>query len=70
MIRVKISRQLNRLFGGKSTQMLCTRCYIEQIDWAITLLDTIFFWQKQHCRQMYLWEYQQEKRKCEMSYWR
>jgi len=70
MLRVKISRKINHLLGGRRDQMLCTRCYIEQIDWAVTMFDIIFFWHKQHCRRMYLWEYQQEKERCDKSYWR
>ena len=60
---VCVSRLLNTVFGGKHDEMLSSRVYREQNRAGIFILDTIFFWEKEHCRACYEWE-TEEKKKC------
>jgi len=48
-LRVKSSRLINRYLGGNPKQMLCTRLYVSHTVWAITLIDTLWFWEYNHC---------------------
>jgi len=53
-MKVKLSRLINRhLLRGKPNQMISTRVYIEDRQWAIKLINTIFFWQANHCQQAF-----------------
>lgn len=50
---------LNVLSGGHSAQTLCGRAYAlrhTRKGWAVLnkMLDTIFFWDREHCRGSYV----------------
>jgi len=55
-IRVALSRLLNTLCYGQPDEMLSTRVYREEIKWLERIIDTIFFWEENHCEKSYLWE--------------
>lgn len=62
MWKVYLSRLVNRyLFGGKPNQMVSSRCYVEHHPRAEKLINSIFFWQENHCRETFLWEVMHEK---------
>ena len=59
--RVALSRLLNTFVGGRYDEMLSSRAYRESNDSAIwyavmTVLDTLFFWDTDHCKSNYDWE--------------
>lgn len=53
---VAASRFINTLLGGKHNEMLSSRMYREQNWFGVFIIDTIFFWEKDHCRICYEWE--------------
>ena len=56
-IRVRLSRLANRyLLGGKPNQMICTRVYASDVQWAIKVADAIFFWHDEHCRECFYYD--------------
>lgn len=58
MFRVKVSRYINYyLFRGRPNEMVSTRVYIEDITWAINIINGIFFLQKSHCREAFYHDY-------------
>lgn len=61
---VCVSRLLNAILGGKHDEMLSSRVYREQNRAGIFILDTIFFWDKNHCRACYEWETEENKNRC------
>lgn len=40
-------------FGGASQESISSRCYRENITWAVKLINGVFFWQNHHCRGAY-----------------
>jgi len=57
MIRIYISRRVNYfLLGGKITQTVCGRAYEQGWFKTEIVLDLIWFWDYQHCRNCYVWE--------------
>ncbi len=58
MFRVKISRFVNRLFGGEPCEMLSSRAHKNNL-WIRKPINAVFFWQVDHCRESYLWEKRQ-----------
>ena len=59
-MRVRISRAINRyLLGGKPKQMVSSRVYIEDRQWAIKTINFIFFWQENHCREAFYYDVSQ-----------
>jgi hypothetical protein len=59
--RVAVSRLVNALLFGYSGEMLSARAYRlrnKSLFWGITmeLLDSIFFWQLDHCKGCYEFE--------------
>lgn len=57
-----ISRLSNALLGGYSGEMLCSRIYRERIFWAIIMFDTIFFWDPNHCYNIFIYELENNDR--------
>jgi hypothetical protein len=60
-IRVAISRLLNATLCGYSGEMLSARAYRlrnKSLFWGITkeILDTVFWWQLEHCKGCYHFE--------------
>lgn len=53
---VAASRLLNTLLGGRHNEMLSSRLYRERNWFGVFVIDTIFFWEKDHCRASYEWE--------------
>lgn len=60
-VQIAASRLLNAAFGGSEKEMLSSRVYREGIEWAIVLIDTIFFWESFHCSRCYFWECEYER---------
>ena len=60
MWRVYFSRGLNVLCGGHPQQMLSARLHITQHP-IRHVINTIFFWQTDHCRGSALWERRQHE---------
>lgn len=58
------SRLLNTIFGGKHDEMLSSRVYRERIWIGVFIVDTIFFWEKNHCRACLDWETEENKNRC------
>jgi hypothetical protein len=56
------SRLSNALLGGYSGEMLCSRVYREKIFWAILMFDTIFFWDYNHCYNIFVYELENNDR--------
>ena len=56
MKRVYLSRQINYYLLGGKREMVCSRAYREKWLVTVKVMDTIFFWDKQHCRKCYLLE--------------
>lgn len=60
-IKVAISRLLNAFLGGYSGEMLSARAYRlrnNSLFWGVTkeILDSVFWWQLEHCRGCYEFE--------------
>lgn len=57
---IAISQFINTLLFGYPDEMLSARAYrnCKDIRWytVMVLLDTYFFWQKDHCKECYQWE--------------
>lgn len=41
------------IFNGDPNESTSGRVYRENIKWAVTLINTLFFWQNNHCRGAY-----------------
>ena len=59
--RVAVSRLVNALLFGYSGEMLSARAYRlrnKSFFWGVTMevLDTVFFWQLEHCKGCYEFE--------------
>lgn len=65
-VRVALSRLLNAIFWGRPDVMLSTRVYREDIMWAENLINTIFFWEDNHCQKSHLWEEAMFERKIQI----
>lgn len=56
---VVLSKRLNGLLGGDPTMTFCARCYINGVtgawQWVAlrNLIDLIFLWDPEHCRDSY-----------------
>lgn len=46
---ISLSRLLNAMIGGNPAESLSGRCYREDIGWGKTVIDTLFFFQPNHC---------------------
>lgn len=57
-----ISRLINAMLGGYSGEMLSSRVHRERIFWAIIILDTIFFWDPNHCYNVFIYELENNDR--------
>jgi len=44
-----LSRLLNAMLGGNPSETLSGRCYREDIAWGRTAIDSLFFFQPNHC---------------------
>jgi hypothetical protein len=60
-VQTAASRFLNAILGGPFDQMLSARAYEQSMTntrWEIVraMLDTVFFWHPNHCRESYEWE--------------
>ena len=59
---VALDRLLNAILGGSSDETLSSRAYRADRDGQYPgkllrpLIDTLFFWQQDHCRQSFLYE--------------
>ncbi|MDR3181702.1 MAG: hypothetical protein LBT89_02085 [Planctomycetaceae bacterium] len=55
-VLIAVDQLLNTLLGGWADETFSARCY--RMNWKIlvNIIDTIFFWQKDHCRESWLWE--------------
>lgn len=56
------SRFLNTLVGGVHNEMLSSRAYREQRLYLMRIIDTLFFWEKDHCKECYEWEIEENKK--------
>jgi hypothetical protein len=57
LLRVKVSRWINyHIFNGKCNQMLSSRVYVSHNVCAIYIIDSIFFWQEEHCKQAFYYD--------------
>lgn len=59
-VLVALNQLLNALTGGWADEMLSARTYRNRHKpaWGhfMRLIDTLFFWQKEHCRQAHRYE--------------
>lgn len=68
MDRIRASRRINVCLGGRGDELFCTRVYINaRLNGSFWIplnisLDLIFWRDKSHCRQCYLWEARDRKR--------
>ena len=54
-IAAALSQLLNAVvFFGDCNETLSGRCYREQRWWAVKLIDTLFFFQQEHCLNSHL----------------
>lgn len=42
------------LFNGHPNETISGRCYRERKEWAVRILDTVFFFDPEHCMGSYL----------------
>ncbi len=66
MLRVRVSRRVNWIFGGKKDEMLSSRLYLEDRRTLIFVVDTVFFIlrkERKHCEVSCRWETQEKRRK-------
>lgn len=58
-IQVAASRLLNAILFGDCDEMLSSRAYRTraQNPWLYSALNLLFFWQGNHCKQSYDWEW-------------
>lgn len=56
-ILVAIDQLINTLFGGYADETLSARAYRLSVErnrhWALRLINSIFFWQPNHCKTSY-----------------
>lgn len=56
-ILVAIDQLVNTLMGGMADETLSARAWRNHMkgrrSWPVKVIDTIFFWQKDHCREAY-----------------
>ena len=56
-IAIAVDQLVNTLFGGMADETLSARAYRHKIDgsrkWPSMVIDCLFFWQKDHCKQAY-----------------
>jgi len=70
-VLIAIDQLFNAMFGGWADETLSARCWRKRNDgqgWeaAYRLIDLLFFWQHQHCRQSY--ESEQKRRQLPAEY--
>lgn len=54
-VLIAADRLVNTIFGGRVGETLSSRAYREQ--WKIRpLIDTVFFWEVNHCEESYKWD--------------
>lgn len=55
---IAIDQLINTWFGGSPDETLSSRAYRhrESKPWAYKLINMLFFWQEDHCRDAYLAE--------------
>ena len=53
---VGISQLVNSMFGGNPNELLCARAYRTNNKLLIKVLDSIFFFNKDHCKNSYKFE--------------
>lgn len=57
-ILVAVDQLVNTMLGGFADETLSSRAYRHAAikkdrTWPMTIIDAIFFWQDQHCKQAY-----------------
>lgn len=52
-ILIALDQLANTLAGGWADETLSSRCWREGRGTAIRAIDTLFFWEEQHCRSSY-----------------
>lgn len=56
-ILVALDQLVNTLMGGMADETLSARAWRNHMkgrrSWPAKIIDTIFFWQKDHCREAY-----------------
>lgn len=61
-IMLAVDQLVNALFGGYADETLSSRAYRAEQNGRVAgklfrpLIDTLFFWQKEHCKNAYLSE--------------
>jgi hypothetical protein len=59
-VAIGVDQLVNTLLGGWADETLSSRCYRQQhkLRWRVAqaVVNFIFFWQYEHCRQAYLSE--------------
>jgi hypothetical protein len=65
-IAIAFDQLLNTLLGSQPDETLSARCYRLRLvsPWwhaAQVVIDAIFFWQDQHCKQSYFSEYERNQ---------
>jgi hypothetical protein len=67
---VRASRVLNGFLGGDPNVMLSSAVYMHDNKIAVFLINHLFFWQENHCRKAFRWEFKEENIQWLKSYWR
>lgn len=56
-ILVALDQLVNTLFGGMADETLSARAWRHHLKgertWLVKIIDGLFFWQKDHCREAY-----------------
>lgn len=56
-ILIAVDQLLNALFGGWPDETLSSRCWRWSRDgvraWPLRVVDGLFFWEREHCRDSY-----------------
>lgn len=56
-VLIAVDQLVNTLFWGMADETLSARAWRHHLDgsrdWPRALIDTLFFWQDEHCRQAY-----------------
>lgn len=52
---IALDNTLNAILGGNPCEVMSARVYREKRYKLIAIIDSIFFWEKNHCEQSYNW---------------
>lgn len=57
-VLIAIDQLFNALLGGWSDETLSAKCWRERHErmWPVRVIDTLFFWEHQHCKQSCIME--------------